>query len=306
MLIAIVISVVSLAVLLFASDWFINSAEKIGLSFGISPFIIGVTIVAFGTSLPELATSIASVFEGASEIVAGNVVGSNITNVLLVLGMTAIVGKEIKLDFNIWDIDMPLLIGSAILLFFCLQDQNLSGFECILLLVALVGFLINSVRGSRSDTDNKESVGFTDYFKLLLGGILVYLGAQWTIFGIIQLSEIAGYHTEVVSQTFVALGTSLPEVVVSLAAVRRGKHAIAVGNVLGSNIFNTYAVMAIPGLMGDLLIKDIIMDFSLPFMMGVTLLFGVMTISKRITFWEGILLISLYGFFLVESINSLS
>jgi len=306
MVLAIIISVFSLAVLLFASDWFIDSAEKIGLSFGISPFIIGVTIVAFGTSLPELATSIASIYEGASEIVAGNVVGSNITNILLVLGMTAIVGKEIKLDFNIWDIDMPLLLGSALLMFFCLQDQTLSVFECLLFLIALVGFLLNSFKGSVDKPEKGLKADYVDYIKLIIGGALVYLGADWTIYGIVEVSKIAGYKTEIISQTFVALGTSLPEVVVSIAAARKGKHAIAVGNVLGSNIFNTYAVMAIPGLLCPLSIKDVIMDFSLPFMLGVTFLFGIITISRRITFWEGVLLVLLYVFFLVESISSLS
>lgn len=306
MLLAVIISIISLAVLLLASDWFIESAEKIGLSFGISPFIIGVTIVAFGTSLPELATSIASVFEGASEIVTGNVIGSNVTNILLVLGMTTIFGRQIKLDFDIWDIDMPMLFGSAILLYFCLQDQTVSSFECILMLVALAGFLINSVKGTRTDREEAPSVGWKDYGKLLLGGVLVYLGAEWTIYGIVQFSELAGYQTEIISQTFVALGTSLPEVVVSIAAARRGKHAIAVGNVLGSNIFNTYAVMAIPGLIGPLVISDIILDFSLPFMMGVTLLFGATTISRKIGYWEGILLLTLYAYFLFESINSLA
>jgi cation:H+ antiporter len=110
------IFVVSLTVLLKASDWFIDSAEQIGLSMGISPFIIGVTIVAFGTSLPELATSIASVIKGESGIVVGNVVGSNITNIALVLGLTAAFTRQIELKYNIWHIDMPYLWGSA---FFC-------------------------------------------------------------------------------------------------------------------------------------------------------------------------------------------
>ena len=103
--------VVSLAVLLKASDWFIDSAERIGLSLGISPFIIGVTIVAFGTSLPELAASIVAVLKDESELVISNVVGSNITNIALVLGLTAVVVKKIELDYNIWHIDMPYLWG---------------------------------------------------------------------------------------------------------------------------------------------------------------------------------------------------
>ena len=108
----------SIAVLLKASDWFIDSAEEIGLSLGISPYIIGVTIIAFGTSLPELATSVASVLAGESEIVLGNVVGSNITNIALVIGLVAIYVKEIRLDTDIWKIDMPFLYFTAFFLWF--------------------------------------------------------------------------------------------------------------------------------------------------------------------------------------------
>ncbi|MEM8906420.1 MAG: sodium:calcium antiporter, partial [Bacteroidota bacterium] len=121
--------IVSLIVLLKASDWFIDSAEAIGLSLGVSPFIIGVTIVAFGTSLPELATSIVSVFSGNSEIVIGNVIGSNITNIALVLGMVSIVVKQIDLDYDIWHIDMPFLWGSAFLLGLAIWDLHFSLFE---------------------------------------------------------------------------------------------------------------------------------------------------------------------------------
>ncbi|MBT8190615.1 MAG: calcium/sodium antiporter [Bacteroidia bacterium] len=300
MLLAIVISIVSLIVLLVASDWFIDSSEKIGLSLGISPFIIGVTIVAFGTSLPELATSIASVYRGASEFVVGNVIGSNITNILLVLGLTVFVGKEIKLEFNIWNIDMPLLLGSAFLMFFALQDQHISPVECGIFLVALVAFLINSVSGSEGHDEESPKIRLMDIIRLIIGGVFVFLGAKWTIYGIVEVSKLAGIGAEIISLSFVALGTSLPEVAVSMAAAKKGKHAIAVGNVLGSNIFNTYAVMAIPSFFGNLIIPDNILSLSLPFMLAVTVLFGAITMSRKITFWEGIMLLLLYVFYMTE------
>ncbi len=299
------IAVVSLVVLLYSSDKFIESAEKIGLSFGISPFIIGVTIVAFGTSLPELAASIASVYSGTSEIVIGNVVGSNITNILLVLGLTAMVGKKIVLDFDVWDVDMPLLIGSAFLLMFTLTDGHLSFIESILYLVALFGFLINSVTGNADNDLEKTSVELMDVAKLVLGGFGVFIAAKYCIFGIEEVSKLVGISPEVISLTFVALGTSLPEVVVSMAAAKRGKHAIAVGNVLGSNIFNSYAVMAIPSFLGELAIPENVISFSLPFMVAMTLLFGAVTLSKKIGKWEGLLLLTFYGFYLAEQFSSL-
>ena len=297
----IIISIVSLLVLLLASDWFIDAAEKIGLSLGISPFIIGVTIVAFGTSLPELATSIASVYSGESEIVAGNVVGSNIANILLVLGLTAFVGKSsIKLDFNVWEIDMPMLIGSAILLFFALWDMKLDYIEAIVFLIALAAFLINSVKGSKEENLEKTKVRTNDIVKLIIGGIMVCVGAKYTIFGIEKIAEITEIAPEFFSLTFIALGTSLPEVVVSIAAGRRGKHAIAVGNVLGSNIFNTYAVMSIPRFLDDLVITEDITQLGIPFMLAATILFGVITISRNISKWEGLILLLMYVFYISE------
>ena len=301
MTIYIIISVVSLAVLLLASDWFIDAAEKIGLSFGISPFIIGVTIVAFGTSLPELATSIASVYSGDSEIVTGNVVGSNIANILLVLGLTAFLGKsDIKLGFNIWDIDLPLLIGSAVLMYFAVWDQQFDTLEAIIFLAALVGFLFNSVKGSKDEGLERYPVRKGDILKLIIGGVAVYFGAKYTIYGIVEVAEQTQIAPEFFSLTFIALGTSLPEVVVSIAAGRRGKHAIAVGNVLGSNIFNTYAVMSIPSFMGELVITNDIINLGMPFMLAATLLFGVITISNSVSKWEGLLLLLFYVFYISE------
>lgn len=292
--------------LLIASDWFIESAEKIGLSFGISPFIIGVTIVAFGTSLPELAASIASVYSGSSEIVIGNVVGSNITNILLVLGLTCVVGGAIKLNFDIWNSDMPLLLGSAFLMYFMLQDACLSFPEALIFMAALCFFLWNSVTSSTEDAEENDiKILPMDIIKLLAGGVAVYFGAKYTIYGIEGFSTLAGISPEVISLTFIALGTSLPEVVVSISAAKKGKHAIAVGNVLGSNIFNTYAVMAIPSFLGELKIPENVLGFGLPFMLAVTFLFGIVTFSKKINVSEGFLLLLLYGYYLVEQFGSI-
>lgn len=295
---------ISLGVLLFASDKFIDAAEKIGLSLGISPFIIGVTIVAFGTSLPELATSIASVFSNSSEIVVGNVVGSNITNILLVLGVTALLGKQIRMDFDVMDIDMPLLFGSAFLMFFTLQDGVLSTFEALLYLVGLVIFLMNSFGGDKTEKEDRPKASWQSYALLLVAGVLVYFGADFTIRSIKEIGAIMEISNDIIALTAVALGTSLPEIFVSAAAVRRGKHAIAVGNVLGSNIFNTYAVMSIPSFFGDLIIPDQILDFGLPFMLVITILFGMICLSKRISFWEGAMMIVFYIYFMGETFLS--
>lgn len=293
--------IISLAVLLKASDWFVAAAERIGLSLGISPFIIGVTIVAFGTSLPELASSIAAVFIGESEIVIGNVVGSNITNIALVLGAVAIVGRKINIEKDIMSIDMPLLMASGFLLWFIVSDQNVRWFDAILLLGALLIFLVYSFKEDEGNGEQERSpISWKSYGLLFLSGVLVYFGAEYTIKAIANLSGLFGISSEVIALSLVALGTSLPELVVSVSAARKGSTEIAVGNILGSNIFNTYAVMGIPALFGTLVIPDNVLAFSLPLMVALTVLFAIMCLSRTISRWEGWMLFLIYCFFVAE------
>jgi cation:H+ antiporter len=291
------IFVVSLATLLKASDWFVDSAEAIGLSLGISPFIIGVTIVAFGTSLPELAASIAAVLAGQSEIVIGNVVGSNITNLALVLGLTAVIVKNIYLESDLWLIDMSFLWCSSFLLWFVLQDLHFSTFECLLFLAGIFLFLMYSFRGDKREVAEDRPQVLPRHYALLV------VGADYTIFSISKISEILSIPPKLIALTAVAIGTSLPEIVVSLSAARRGKSEIAIGNVLGSNVFNTFVVMAIPGLIGPLEIPADIQSFYVPMMIAMTVLFGVMAFDRVITRWEGWILLLFYLLFLGETLQ---
>lgn len=291
---------ISLAFLIYASNKFIDSAEKIGFSIGISPFIIGVTLVSFGTSLPELTTSIISVYSGSSEIVVGNVVGSNITNILLVLGVTSMMVGRLQVVRDIMSEDVPLLIGSAILMWFVLADLNFSFFETILFLFGMGGFLFYTIQSGKSDGQKRVKTGIGTYLVLIISGVAIYFSARYTVSSIESMALSLKIDPSFISLSLLALGTSLPEVVVSVAAARRGKHAIAVGNVLGSNIFNTYAVMAIPSLFGDLVIPESILTFSLPFMIVTTILFSLVCYSKSVSFWKAGMLLSFYIFFLAE------
>lgn len=300
----ILLFVVSLAVLLKASDWFVDSAEAIGLSLGISPLIIGVTIVAFGTSLPELASSIAAVVADDSKIVIGNVVGSNITNIALVLGLTAIYAKQINLEYNIWHIDMPYLWGSAFMLWLAIRDGHFSFAESLMFLAGIVLFLAYSFQGDGQSDQEKIKASPKNYALLILGGVLVWLGAGFTIDAISKISLMFGVPSDVIAVTAVALGTSLPEVIVSLNAAKKGKTSIAVGNVLGSNIFNTYVVMAIPSFFGNLEISDHVITVLLPIMIIMTILFGIVSNNKKITRWEGVMLLLFYVFFLIETLKT--
>ncbi len=304
----ILLFIVSIAALVKASDWFVSGAEVIGLAAGISPFVIGVTLVAFGTSLPELAASIAAVFFGSSEIVIGNVVGSNITNILLVLGLSAIIGKEIIIDRSTTDSKVLMLLASAFLLYFTLKDGVIDLFETVLFIAGMVLFLVGSIKGKKNDVHNYPKATVKNYVMMIGGAAIVYGGAHFTILSLEEISEYAGISKEVIALTGVALGTSLPEVVVSVRAVQKGKSDIAIGNVLGSNIFNTFIVMGIPGLLsyfekshqGDslLTVPIALTDFSLPLMVAVTIMFCFMFVESKISRSEGWMLILLYIFFL--------
>ena len=302
------IFIVSLAALIKASDLFTGAAEKVGRYLGIPSFIVGVTLVALGTSLPELVSSLFSVWMDSSEIVVGNVIGSNITNIFLILGCTAILGKNIKLKYEIGYVDLPLLIGSVLLLVLMLWDGVFSLFEALLCIAGLLVYLMYTVFSSHSEqvprkkqkkeNKQKRKLKWTVWFSLILSGVFIYLGAKYTIEAIIRLSESLKIGKEIIAASAVALGTSLPELMVSIAAARQGNAEMAIGNILGSNIFNTFGVMGIPALFGTLIIPRTIILGVLPIMVIATFLFYVVTQQKRITQWEGWLLIIFYILFI--------
>ncbi len=302
---ALALFIVSLGFLIKSSDWFIDAAEKIGLALGVSPFIIGVTLVGFGTSLPELASSIASVFANESEVVVGNVIGSNVTNILLVLGLTSFFQPFIRMEYNLMDLDMPLLVISAFLMWFVLSDGTFDMYDSLLFIGGLVIFLINSLTTQTfTPKEQRPSLELTTILWFIVAGVIIFFSAEYTIKALVQMAIKMNASPDIIALTMVALGTSLPEVAVSITAARRGNPGLAVGNVLGSNIFNTYAVMAIPSFFGTLIIPDHIPDFSMSFMLGATVLFAVISLSNRISRWEGMMLIIFYLFFIGQLIRA--
>lgn len=297
-----IIFVFSLFLLIKGSDWFVAAAEKIGLSLGINSFIIGVTIVALGTSLPELGSSIAAVYAGEPDVVVGNVVGSNITNILLVLGVMALMGKVVPLGRNLMDVDMPLLIASSFFLYFALADLHFGIFEAILFLTALAGFLTYSVQSNQMETIKEKRIraGWKDYLLMTVGVALLFAGSKYTVSGLQGVADNLGIGTSFLAFTALALGTSLPEVVVSLTAAKKGNTGIAIGNVLGSNVFNTYAVLGVPALIADIDVPAASFEFAVPFMVAVTILFAVISFSGRINRYEGMILLLLYVFYIYK------
>ncbi len=305
----IAIFVISLCVLIRAADYFTGAAERIGLSFGIPDFIVGVTIIAIGTSLPEIISSIFAVLRNSSEIVIGNVIGSNITNIFLVVGITAIIGKKLKITYELVHIDLPLLMGSALFLTLTIWDGKFTLFEALLCLAGVVVYLLHAVTSERGYIDSKkkatfkkerqrEKIGWRTFVILIISALFICLGGRYTIEAVIRLSVILNIGKEIIAASAVAFGTSLPELVVSITAAKKGKPEIAIGNVLGSNIFNALAIMGIPALIGTLTIPQNILTFGLPIMLIASLLFFFMAQDKEITQWEGWLLLIFYIFYI--------
>jgi len=331
--------IVSITVLVKASDFFTDSAEKIGIFLGIPQFIVGVTFVAVGTSLPELISSLIAVGKGASEIVVANVVGSNITNVFLVLGFAAVICKKISIKHDILKIDLPLLLGTAFLLGIQIYDGIYTTFEAVLSIISMLLYFAYTLyhkhdevehikdKSSKKNTSHKKTtskesgktalskkktekkvdekdktgkkkLGIWPIIILILSGVGIYLGAEYTILAVLKISEIMKIGTEIIAVGAIALGTSLPELAVTISAAKKGNTGMIAGNVLGSNIFNATLVMGVSGLAGNLIIPANIIAFGLPLMIIATILFVVTTQDRKITLWEGLSFLLFYVFFI--------
>jgi cation:H+ antiporter len=301
------ILILGLAVLVKSADFLIRSAEVIGLSFGFSPFIIGVTVVGLGTSLPELAAGIYSVLAGASEIAVATAVGSNVTNILLVLSVAAIIGRGLQVAHELIRVDLPFLFGSALLLALFAFDGAVGRLEGLLCLGGLAVYLTYA---ATNPEEPATTVGLTaaevvavpqkaratalTWLVLAASTAFLQLGAYFTVSAVSRLSEIAAIGSEVVAASVIALGTSLPELTVSIQTARAGKPELAVGNVIGSNIFNALGVVGASALFGTVIVPEAITGFALPFMMGVTILGFFVLQEREMTRWDGWLLLLLY------------
>ncbi len=302
-----IIFLISLALLLKSADLFTASSEKIGVSLGLPRFIIGVTLVALGTSLPELVSSVIAVIKGSSEIVVANVIGSNITNIFLIIGVAALVAKNIRIKYELIRVDLPLLVGSAFFLLFIAWDGVVDSLEGALALIGMGLYLFYAVSSEKKHEHEgiavPQKTSLKDGAVLIISAVVIYISAEYVVDSIIEMAERLGVGTDVITTTMVALGTSLPELIVSIDAARKNKPEIAVGNILGSNIFNAFAVVGVPALIGNLTITPAMLSFALPFMIGATLLYFFITQDKQITRWEGYLLLIFYLYFIITIIK---
>lgn len=323
----IAVFIIALVVLVKGADWFVESSEVFGLAIGLSPFIVGVTIVAIGTSLPELLTSLFAVFSDATEIAAANAVGSNIANILLILGISAIMAGKLVIKRSLIDIDLPIFFVVSILFFGVAMDGVINWKEAIILLIAyLVYFIYSSLQREgkeesrevsilpnreerrhqtkeMKDLEKNPRINWKVILFFILGIVGLYVGSKYVVEATLKISEIAQIAPAIVAITAVAVGTSLPELIVSVQAARKGKHEIAIGNVFGSNIFNILVVVGLPAMIKNLTIDPGTLTLGIPVMVIASLFFVISGISQRIHKWEGAMYLIFYLFFIGKLFN---
>ena len=252
LLLQFVFLVIGFVMLIKGADWFVEGASKVAGKFGIPQIVIGLTIVAMGTSAPEAAVSITAALKGSAEITIGNVVGSNILNILLILGLTSVI-ISLSVKKNTLHIEMPfVIIISALLAFLGLKDGYISRLDGILfwvLFVVFLGYLFwLSKKGIDTEADDVPQLEESDTMLkllalILIGGGLIVWGSDVTVDAATEIARFFGWSERLIGLTIVAFGTSLPELITSVTAGMKGKADIAVGNIVGSNIFNILFVV---------------------------------------------------------------
>jgi cation:H+ antiporter len=248
-IIQLVLLVVGFVMLMKGADWFVEGASKLAVRFGIPQLVIGLTIVAMGTSLPEAAVSISAAFKGSADITIGNVLGSNIMNVLVILGLTGVI-CAVPVKKTTIRIEIPFTIAvTVILALFGLSDNQVGRMEGVILwglmIVYLLYLLYMAKHGQAlgDEDDGKVIPVWKMLLMIVIGGILIVWGSDVTVDAATEIAKIFGMSEKFIGLTIVAFGTSLPELVTSVTAATRGKTDIAIGNIVGSNIFNILFVV---------------------------------------------------------------
>jgi cation:H+ antiporter len=307
--------VLGLVALVLGAELLVKGASRLALSFGISPLVVGLTVVAFGTSAPEMAVSVQSAWSGQVDIALGNVVGSNIFNVLVILGLSALI-TPLVVHQQVIRQEVPVMIGVSLLLWALALDGGIGRSEGLLLVGLGVAYTILLIRQSRRETAAVQAAveaeyaeafdrprpGWRDYwgtqFLLILAGFaLLLLGSRWLVEAAVGFARHLGVSELVIGLTIVAAGTSLPEVATSILAAIRGERDIAVGNVVGSNLFNVLAVLGL----GSLVAPDGVpvpagaLTFDLPIMIAVSIAcLPVFLTGYTIARWEGAVFLGYY------------
>lgn len=245
---------IGLLLLVVGGEFLVRSSVGLSFKLKLSKMVIGLTVVSFATSAPELLVSLQAAYDGLSDIALGNVIGSNIANIGLVLGITAII-SSLTIDRDFYRFNWPVMMLFSVLLYFLLSnDGKLSQAEGIGLVLALIVYLVVLIRRARKspplDEDSiDDGLAKTSYFKivvwLLIGAVALYFGSEWLVKGAKELAAAVGVSDAVISLTVIAIGTSVPELAASVIAALKKEKALSIGNLIGSNIFNIASVLGL-------------------------------------------------------------
>jgi cation:H+ antiporter len=306
-----------LVLLVAGAEFLVNGASKVAGILGISPLIIGLTVVAYGTSAPEMAVSVISSSAGQADIAVGNVVGSNIFNVLFILGISSLV-TPLVVSRQIIRSDVPILIGVSILLLFFGLDGKISRVDGLIFFTGILTYTFSLIYQSRrqiknnqnqsnegdefvreySYNNNKSIVVWLKNIALIIGGLaLLVFGSQMLVNSATTIAQTLGVSDLLIGLTIVAIGTSLPELATSVAASIKGERDIAVGNVLGSNIFNILAVLGLSGIVSPdgLIVSNAVINFDIPIAIAVAIAcLPIFVSGNRIDRWEGFIFLFYY------------
>ncbi len=297
-----------LLLLTLGAEALVRGAERLAVAVGLTPLIIGLTVVAYGTSAPELAVSVRASLAGQADLALGNVVGSNTFNVLFILGVSALI-VPLTAHAQLVRLDVPIMIGTSVVTWLLALDGRISRGEGLLLLAGTAGYttllIVLGKRGAVADSGPESSTSppakprtfIVAAAQIILGLGMLVLGAQWLVRAAIDVALWLGVSELVIGLTLVAAGTSLPEVATSIVAAVRGQRDIAIGNVVGSNIFNLLAVLGAAGVVGrqGVAVSPQMLRFDLPVMTAVAVVcLPIFFTGGRISRGEGMLLLTCY------------
>lgn len=292
--------------LYFGAEFLVKGSANLAMRCGVSALVAGLTVVAFGTSAPELVVSIKAGIDGLGGIAVGNVIGSNIFNIAVILGLTSII-RPLKVHLNVLRIDTPVMLAASVLLMVILQDMHVSRVEGVFLFAGIIAYIVFTIitakRTGESKVDfpveqlipeKKLSTGLDIIF--VIGGlVLLVLGSRFFVDGAVGLARVMGVSDAVIGLTIVALGTSLPELATSVIAAVKKEEDIAIGNIIGSNIFNILAILGVSSTITPLDATGV-GRISLYFMLGTAvLLMPLMRTGFVLNRIEGMLLLAVYG-----------